>query len=163
MPAAVVASIGLGANLGDPQAALARALAELAVLPGTHLIATSPLYRSTPIDATGPDFVNAVALLRTELAPHALLAQLQRIEAAHGRERPYRNAPRTLDLDLLLYGDERIDDAGLTIPHPRMHERAFVLRPLADVAPDAVIPGLGRVADWLPRVADQNLALLKQR
>jgi 2-amino-4-hydroxy-6-hydroxymethyldihydropteridine diphosphokinase len=162
MPAAVVASIGLGANLGDSQAVLAQALAELAALPGTHLVATSPLYRSAPIDAAGPDFVNAVALLRTELAPHALLTQLQRIEAAHGRERPYRNAPRTLDLDLLLYGEARIDDAGLTIPHPRMHERAFVLRPLADVAPDALIPGHGRVADLLPRVADQRLALLKR-
>ena len=160
MPAAVVASIGLGANLGDPHAVLAQALAELAALPGTSLVATSPFYRSAPIDAAGPDFVNAVALLRTELTPHALLAQLQRIEAAHGRKRPYRNAPRTLDLDLLLYGDERIDDANLTIPHPRMHQRAFVLRPLADVAPDAIIPGLGRIDDWLPHVADQHLALL---
>jgi 2-amino-4-hydroxy-6-hydroxymethyldihydropteridine diphosphokinase len=162
MPAAVVASIGLGANLGDPRVTLAQALAELAALPGTRLIAASPFYRSAPIDAAGPDFVNAVALLRTELAPQALLAQLQRIEAAHGRERPYRNAPRTLDLDLLLYGNERIEDADLTVPHPRMHERAFVLRPLADVAPDAVIPGRGRVADWLSHVADQHLELLNR-
>ncbi|HMC15883.1 MAG TPA: 2-amino-4-hydroxy-6-hydroxymethyldihydropteridine diphosphokinase [Albitalea sp.] len=157
MPSAVVASIGLGANLGEPQAALEQALEALAALPGTKLIATSPFYRSAPIDAAGPDFINAVALLRTELGPHALLAHLQRIEVAQGRVRPYRHAPRTLDLDLLLYGDARIDEADLTIPHPRMHERAFVLRPLADVAPDAVIPGLGRVADWLPHVADQKI------
>jgi 2-amino-4-hydroxy-6-hydroxymethyldihydropteridine diphosphokinase len=162
MPAAVVASIGLGANLGEPLATLTQALAALAQLPGTALVATSPFYRSAPIDATGPDFVNAVALLRTELTPHALLAQLQRIEAEHGRERPYRNAPRTLDLDLLLYGDAQIAAPDLTVPHPRMHERAFVLRPLADIAPDAVIPGLGRIADWLPRVADQRLEPLNR-
>jgi 2-amino-4-hydroxy-6-hydroxymethyldihydropteridine diphosphokinase len=162
MPAEVVASIGLGANLGEPQQALAEALAALAALPDTQLVAASPFYRSAPVDAAGPDFVNAVAQLRTGLAPQALLAQLQRIEAEHGRERPYRNAPRTLDLDLLLYGDQRIAEPGLTVPHPRMHERAFVLRPLADIVPDAAIPGLGRIADWLPRVADQRLELLNR-
>jgi len=162
MPEPVVASIGLGANLGDPQASLVQALAELATLPSTTLIASSPFYRSAPVDATGPDFVNAVALLRTELTPHALLEQLQRIETQHGRARPYRNAPRTLDLDLLLYGDALIAAPDLTVPHPRMHERAFVLRPLADLAPDAVMPGLGRIADWLPRVADQRLEPLNR-
>jgi 2-amino-4-hydroxy-6-hydroxymethyldihydropteridine diphosphokinase len=157
MPAAVVASIGLGANLGEPLLALSHALVALTQLPKTVLLATSPTYRSAPIDASGPDFFNAVALLRTELAPHELLAQLQRIEAVHGRERPYRNAPRTLDLDLLLYGDQQIETEQLSVPHPRMHQRAFVLRPLNDVAPDAVIPGLGRVVEWLPRVAEQRI------
>jgi 2-amino-4-hydroxy-6-hydroxymethyldihydropteridine diphosphokinase len=157
MPAAVVASIGLGANLGRPRTALAEALAALAQLPRSELIATSPIYRSAPVDAAGPDFYNAVALLRTSLQPHELLVELQGIESAHGRERPYRNAPRTLDLDLLLYGDQRIATAQLVVPHPRMHQRAFVLRPLADVAPDAVIPGRGRVVEWLPRVADQQI------
>jgi len=109
------------------------------------------------VDAAGPEFVNAVALVDTELPAPALLAELQRIEAAHGRERPYRNAPRTLDLDLLLYGDERIDTPQLTVPHPRLHQRAFVLRPLADVAPQAVIPGHGRAAELLSGVADQHI------
>ena len=156
----VLASIGLGANLGEPLATLARALDELAHLPGSTLLARSPVYRSAPIDASGPDFFNAVALLRTGLRPQTLLGELQRIEALHGRERPYRNAPRTLDLDLLLYGDERFAEPGLTVPHPRMHQRGFVLRPLADVAPDATIPGLGRVSDWLAKVADQDIERL---
>ena len=155
-----LACIGLGANLGDPQAALRAALDEIAGLPGSVLLATSPIYRSAPIDATGPDYLNAVALLRTALAPHALLAELQRIEHAHGRERSHRNAPRTLDLDLLLYGDERIESPALTLPHPRLHQRAFVLRPLADVMPAGVIPGLGRIAEWLPQVADQRIERL---
>ncbi len=160
MAPTVVASIGLGANLGEPLVTLARALDELAQVPQSTLLACSPTYRSAPVDASGPDFCNAVALLRTGLTARALLAELQRIEALHGRQRPYRNAPRTLDLDLLLYGDERVDEPGLTVPHPRLHQRAFVLRPLADVAPQAVIPGLGPVGDWLPRVADQDIERL---
>jgi len=155
-----LACIGLGANLGDPQAALRAALHDIARLPDSALLATSPIYRSAPVDATGPDYLNAVALLRTALAPHALLAELQRIEHAHGRERSHRNAPRTLDLDLLLYGDERIESPALTLPHPRLHQRAFVLRPLADVMPAGVIPGLGPIADWLPQVADQRIERL---
>ena len=154
------AFVGLGANLGDARATLAAASDELARLPRTVLRTVSPLYRSAPIDATGPDFINAVALIDTELSASALLAELQRIEAAFGRVRPYRNAPRTLDLDLLLYGDERIDTPQLTVPHPRLHQRAFVLRPLADVAPAAVIPGLGSVATLLPGVADQHIERL---
>src|SRR5690349_9564124 len=102
------AAIGIGANLGDARATIAAALAELARLPGTALRVASSIYRSAPIDSSGPDYLNAVALLDTALTADALLAELQRIEAGHGRERPYRNAPRTLDLDLLLYGDERI-------------------------------------------------------
>lgn len=156
----VRACIGLGANLGEPRAALASAIDALATLPHARLVAVSPIYRSAPIDAAGPDFFNAVVLLSTTLAPLALLGELQRIERAHGRERGHRNAPRTLDLDLLLYGDERIDVPGLTVPHPRLHERAFVLRPLADLLPDAVIPGLGPIAPWLPGVADQRIVKL---
>lgn len=154
------ASIGLGANLGDPRATLAAARAELARMPRSVLRQFSPLYRSAPIDASGPDFINAVAIVDTELAAQALLAELQRIEATFGRLRPYRNAPRTLDLDLLLYGDACIDTPQLTVPHPRLHRRAFVLRPLADVAPQAVVPGLGPVADLLRGVADQHVERL---
>ncbi|TMH27989.1 MAG: 2-amino-4-hydroxy-6-hydroxymethyldihydropteridine diphosphokinase [Betaproteobacteria bacterium] len=152
-----LAAIGLGANLGDASATLTTALAELAQLPDSALEATSPFYRSAPIDADGPDYLNAVALLRTGLPPLALLAELQRVEARHGRERGYRNAPRTLDLDLLVYDELRLATPALTLPHPRMHERAFVLRPLADVAPELSIPGRGAVSEWLPRVVDQRV------
>lgn len=153
----VPACIGLGANLGDAQATLRAAQAALASLPRSTLIAVSPVYTSAPIDATGPDFLNAVALIRTSLDAHALLRELQRIELDHGRERGARNAPRTLDLDLLLYGGETIATPELTVPHPRMHERAFVLHPLLDVLPTASIPGRGPASDWLPHVADQRI------
>ena len=148
--------IGLGANLGDARATLRAALKELAALPESTLRQSSSVYRSTPIESSGPDYLNAVALLETRLAPLALLIELQRIESAHGRERPYHNAPRTLDLDLLLYGEQRIDSATLTVPHPRLHERAFVVRPLAEIAPDAQVPGFGCARDLLLRVADQQ-------
>jgi 2-amino-4-hydroxy-6-hydroxymethyldihydropteridine diphosphokinase len=154
------ACIGLGANLGDASATLRAARDALARLPQTRLLATSPLYRSAPIDAGGADFVNAVALIETGLAAQTLFDELQRIEASHGRERPYRHAPRTLDLDLLLYGDERIDTPTLTVPHPRLHERAFVLLPLADVVPDAVIPGRGPLGPWIARVREQRIERL---
>jgi 2-amino-4-hydroxy-6-hydroxymethyldihydropteridine diphosphokinase len=159
--AETLAYIGLGANLGDAGATLRAAFDDIARLPDSTLLATSRLYRTAPIDAGGPDYLNAVALVRTALAPHALLAELQRIELAHGRLRSHRNAPRTLDLDLLLHGEERIESAELTVPHPRLHERAFVLRPLADVMPSLVIPGLGPIAEWLPRVADQRIEPLE--
>lgn len=149
------AYVGLGANLGDARAALAQALAALDALPGTRRVATSSIYRSAPIDSSGPDYLNAVAALDTTLDPYALLAALQAIELAHGRERPYRNAPRTLDLDLLLHGEQVLDDPALTLPHPRLHLRAFVLRPLAEIAPALVVPGRGPVAALLPTVADQ--------
>jgi 2-amino-4-hydroxy-6-hydroxymethyldihydropteridine diphosphokinase len=162
MPSAPLtpAAVGLGANLGDARETIATALAELARLPETALRATSSIYRSAPIDSSGPDYLNAVALLDTALAADALLAELQRIEAGHGRERPYRNAPRTLDLDLLLYGDQRIATPTLTVPHPRLHERAFVLLPLAEVAPARVVPGLGRVDALVPGVAGQRIERL---
>ena len=152
--------VGLGANLGDARAALAQALEALAALPRTRLVAASPLYRSGPVDATGPDFVNAVAELDTPLTPRELLQALQAIEQAHGRQRPYRNAPRTLDLDLLLYGQRVIDEPGLTVPHPRLHQRAFVLVPLAELAPDLVHPLLGCLQGFRERVADQAVQRL---
>ncbi|MCE1250323.1 MAG: 2-amino-4-hydroxy-6-hydroxymethyldihydropteridine diphosphokinase [Comamonadaceae bacterium] len=127
--------IGLGANLGDAPAALAAAVQALGALPGTQLQRCSRLYRSAPVDAGGPDYYNAVAELHTGLAPLALLQALQAIEQAAGRERPYRNAPRTLDLDVLLWDEERIDLPQLTVPHPRLYERAFVLLPLAELRP----------------------------
>ena len=130
------AFIGLGANLGDAAAALRSALDELSRLPQTRLIASSSLYRTAPVDAGGPDYLNAVARIETSLDPHALLDALQAIELAHGRERPYINAPRTLDLDLLLYGEQQIASPRLTVPHPRMLERAFVLQPLLEIAPE---------------------------
>lgn len=134
----LIAYVGLGANLGDPQATLRWALDALAHTPGVRLVQASSLYRSAPVDANGPDFVNAVAKIATTLNAMALLQALQRIEDAAGRERPYRNAPRTLDLDLLLYGDAQIDSPTLTVPHPRMHQRAFVLLPMQEVAPARV-------------------------
>ena len=134
----VTAFIGLGANLGDAPAALRQALGALAQLPGTELVRSSRVYRSAPVDASGPDFLNAVAQVRTMLTAPELLAALQAIEQAAGRQRPYRNAPRTLDLDLLLYGEGRIASAALTVPHPRMRERAFVLLPLRELAPERV-------------------------
>jgi len=151
------AFVGLGANLGDARAALRSALDALARLPGSTRVVSSPIYRSAPIDSSGPDYLNAVAQLDTTLDAPALLAQLQQIERAHGRERPYHNAPRTLDLDLLLYGDAVIESPGLTVPHPRLHERAFVLRPLADLAPDLLVPGRGAVRTLLAGVTDQRI------
>jgi 2-amino-4-hydroxy-6-hydroxymethyldihydropteridine diphosphokinase len=156
----MIAFIGIGGNLGDARANVVDALARLDAQPGCRLVSSSSLWRTAPIDSSGDDYINAVALLDTDLDAHTLLAALHAIETAHGRERPYLNAPRTLDLDLLLYGDERIDTPALTVPHPRMHERAFVLAPLLEVAPDAVIPGRGRAADFLPDVAGQAIARL---
>jgi len=136
--APVTAFVGVGANLGDAQGTVREAIAALGRLPGTHLVAASRLYRSAPVDAGGPDFINAVAQVETQLSAPELLVHLQQVEQAAGRERPYRNAPRTLDLDLLLFGDARIDSPALAVPHPRMHERAFVLLPLQELAPERV-------------------------
>lgn len=152
--------VGLGANLGDARATLASAIKALDEHPAITRVATSSLYRSAPVDAQGPDFINAVVELHTSLAPLELLAVLQAIEAEHGRQRPYANAPRTLDLDLLLYGQRVLDHPALTLPHPRLHRRAFVLEPLAQIAPELVLPRLGRLQDWRERVADQTLERL---
>ena len=151
------AYIGLGANLGDARVTLAAALAALAELPESTLRLSSSIYRSAPIESSGPDYLNAVALIATRLAPQALLAELQRIERDHGRERPYRNAPRTLDLDLLLYGTQQLNGPGLTVPHPRMQLRAFVLQPLAEIAPDLQVPGHGALREMLAAVKDQRI------
>lgn len=130
--------VGLGANLGEREAALRKALGVLGQCPDTRVLRVSPLYGSAPVDAGGPDYLNAVAEIATTLTPGALLQALQSIEQAAGRERPYRNAPRTLDLDILWFGDQVIHTPSLTVPHPRMAERAFVLRPLADLVPERV-------------------------
>lgn len=151
------AFVGIGANLGDARAAIAAAIAALAALPSTRLVALSSLYRSAPVDAAGPDFLNAVAELRTALAPAELLAAMQAIEAAHGRERPWRNAPRTLDLDLLLYGELVREDPALRLPHPRMHQRSFVLVPLAEIDRSLRIPGHAPLAQLLAACADQRI------
>ena len=134
----MIACVALGANLGEAAAVVASAIDALNRLADTRLEARSHLYRSAPVVAQGPDFINAMAAVSTRLTAPDLLLALQQLEQRAGRERPYRNAPRTLDLDLLLYGDARIDSPSLTVPHPRMMERAFVLIPLAEIAPDLV-------------------------
>jgi 2-amino-4-hydroxy-6-hydroxymethyldihydropteridine diphosphokinase len=138
--APVQAFIGVGANLGDAAHAVRQALQALGSLPQTRLLASSALYASAPVDACGPDFINAVAQLETTLHAPALLFAVQQLEQQAGRERPYRNAPRTLDVDVLLYGSAVMHSPQLTLPHPRMTERAFVLLPLAEIAPDLVSP-----------------------
>jgi len=148
------AFVAIGANLGDARETVRRAMDDLDRLPRTRVSARSSLYRSAPVDAGGPDFVNAVVALQTELDPHALLAELQRLEAGAGRERPYRNAPRTLDLDLLRHGDAVLDTPQLSLPHPRMAERAFVLLPLAEIAPEQV------TSQQLAQVAAQRIERL---
>jgi len=159
----VLAYVGLGSNLGHPRRRLARALHALSRLPRSRLIAASANYASAPVDAPGPqpDYVNAVAAIATGLNPGAMLRQLRMIERRLGRRRAPgqpRNAPRLLDLDLLLYGGVRASRPELVLPHPRMHERAFVLRPLLDIAPAATIPGRGVARFWLPRTRGQRIA-----
>jgi 2-amino-4-hydroxy-6-hydroxymethyldihydropteridine diphosphokinase len=152
------AFVGLGANLGDPEAQVRRAFAALAELPRTRLLAASSLYRSAPVGVVAQlDFVNAVAELETALAARALLDALLAEEKRFGRRREFPKAPRTLDLDLLLYGDRVIAEPGLVVPHPRMHERAFVLAPLAEIAPDIAIPGKGRAGTLLAACSDQKI------
>ena len=154
-PATVRAFIGVGANLGDARAQVDSGIAALRALPRSGVVAQSRLYASKPVDAQGPDFVNAVVELQTALPAIELLRALQAIEYRHGRVRSTPNAPRTLDLDLLAYGAMRSDDPVLVLPHPRLHERAFVLRPLLEIAPDVSVPGVGALAPWLERVRDQ--------
>jgi 2-amino-4-hydroxy-6-hydroxymethyldihydropteridine diphosphokinase len=151
------AYIALGANLGDPLAQVRQSVVELGALPQTRLMQCSSFYLSAPVNAEGPDFVNAVAAVDTRLPASVLLQSLLDIENRHGRARDYRNAPRTLDLDLLLYDGLICSEPGLTLPHPRMHERMFVLLPLLEISPACRIPGRGRVGDWLERCRDQVL------
>jgi len=163
MATAATAWIGVGANLGDAAATVHAAIAALNEVGGVRLLQSSSLYRSTPIGPGvegQPDYINAVASVQTALTPAALLDALFAIELHFGRQRSVRNAARTLDLDLLLYGEEIIDQPGLQVPHPRMHERAFVLLPLAEVAPDTLIPGHGRAAALAQALPDQGVARL---
>jgi 2-amino-4-hydroxy-6-hydroxymethyldihydropteridine diphosphokinase len=157
---ATLVYLGLGSNLAHPRRQLARALRSIARLPGTRIVAVSRNYASAPVgtDDPQPDYVNSVVAVRTVLGPRALLAALHGIELAQLRRRVRRNAPRTLDIDVLLFGRRRIRLPGLTVPHPRMHERAFVLRPLADVDAAARIPGRGLARRYLPAVRGQRIA-----
>lgn len=155
--------VALGANLGDPVATVHAAIAALRQMSGSSVLAVSSLYRTAPMGLLHqPDFINAVVKLNAVSPAPTFLAQLFAIEARFGRQRSVANAPRTLDLDLLLYGDEVRMDAQLTLPHPRMHERAFVLAPLAEIAPQLVIPGLGNVEELLLCCADQRIERLNQ-
>jgi 2-amino-4-hydroxy-6-hydroxymethyldihydropteridine diphosphokinase len=151
----------LGSNLGDPPAQIRRALGTVAALPETRLVARSSLYRNPPSGYLDqPEFINAVAQIETRLEPRELLEQLLAIERAHGRVRNVPNGPRTLDLDILLYGERTVREPGLTIPHPRMLERAFVLVPLAEIAPEAVVPGRGRIADLAAKLDASGMVKL---
>jgi 2-amino-4-hydroxy-6-hydroxymethyldihydropteridine diphosphokinase len=147
----VMACVALGANLGDAVVTVRQALHDVAGLPQTQIFKASSLYRSAPYEAQGPDFINAVALVQTQLSPHELLHALQALELQSGRERPYKNAPRTLDLDLIFYGDVALATPELTLPHPRWQERAFVLQPLAEVWPERVS------VEQLKAVQDQTI------
>lgn len=152
------AFIALGSNLQNPGAQITRAFEKLAELPETSLVRQSSLYRSAPVGYDNqPDFINAAAELSTALEPLALLHGLLALETRFGRERPFPNAPRVLDLDLLLYDGRVMDTPQLTLPHPRMHERAFVLLPLAEIAPDLEIPGKGHMAELLAVCANQGV------
>ena len=147
------AAVALGSNLDDPEAQVRRGFEEIAALPDTRLLGRSRLYRTAPVGFVDqPDFVNACALVDTGLAPRALLDALLEVEKRHGRVREIPNGPRTLDLDIVLYGERVIDEPGLKVPHPRAHERAFVLVPLIDVWPEATIPGKGLARAWLEKV-----------
>jgi 2-amino-4-hydroxy-6-hydroxymethyldihydropteridine diphosphokinase len=153
-----LAYVGIGSNLLDPAAQVKSALAELARLPRSRLLKASSLYRTSPVGHTEqPDFVNAVASLETSLQPAELLAELQKIETQHGRQRSFKDAPRSLDLDLLLFDEIIQATADLKLPHPRMHQRAFVLKPLLEIAPGIAIPGVGPAAARLPEIADQQV------
>ena len=151
--------VTLGANLGQARQTLETAAAELAATPGIQDLTLAHFYSTAPVDSSGPDYVNTVTRFTCTLAPEDLLDRLQAIEQEHGRTRLYRNAPRTLDLDGLLYGQEQIDTERLTVPHPRMHERAFVLVPLADLAPELEL-AQGSVKDLLAQVRDQAITRL---
>jgi 2-amino-4-hydroxy-6-hydroxymethyldihydropteridine diphosphokinase len=153
-----IAFVGIGSNLAAPEQQVRQAFAELDRLPQTRVVKKSSLYRSSPIGyAPQPEFINAVAQLETGLPAERLLAQLQQIEARHGRSRSFANAPRTLDLDILLYGDVVLDTPGLKTPHPRMHERAFVLKPLLEIEPHIMIPRLGPASALLDACSGQKI------
>ena len=156
-----VAYLGLGANLGDARQTLKDAVVCLAQQHTITVLGKSSLYRTAPIDAGGNDYLNLAVKLETTLGVRHLLALCHKIEHHFGRERPFRNAPRTLDIDILLFGDQRIDDADLIVPHPRLAERAFVLVPLVEIDPALEIPGLGRADAFLPAVAGQRIEMVQ--
>ena len=157
-----IAVIGIGANIGNPREQVDAAFSALANLPDTRVLQRSSLYRSAPVGKTDqPDFVNAAALITTSLKPRELLVKLLDIEHNNGRKRSIKNGPRTLDLDLLTYGGRIMAEPGLSVPHPRMHERRFVLDPLVEIAPDCMIPGRGPARDWLAKTLDQNVERLE--
>ena len=157
-----LAYVALGANLADPVAQVRAAGVALADLPGSRLLRLSSLYRTAPVGIRGqPDFVNAVAALETRLDPEPLLDALFAVERRFGRHREFRHAPRTLDLDLLLYDQRVVDSERLSLPHPRMHLRAFVIAPLLEIAPLCRIPGRGAAAAWLPAVSRQAIERLE--
>lgn len=155
---AVQVFIALGANIAQPVKQVRRAIALLCLLPHTRLVKTSSFYCTAPVGyADQPDFINAVVEIHTSLSARELLESMLAIESALGRERTMVNGPRTIDLDLILYGDQIIHEHELVVPHPRMHERAFVLVPLTEIAPDVIIPGHGPALAMLPGIADQSL------
>lgn len=153
----VPAYVGIGANLGERNRTVHQAIQALGSIADSQLTGCSSLYVSAPVDASGDDFINAVVRLDTGLTAHVLLAELQKIEQVFGRERPYRNAPRTLDLDLLLYGQAQIHSRSLEVPHPRMTDRAFVLMPLLELDGSVHIPGKGDARDFLASVQNQQI------
>ena len=160
MTTPVIAYLALGSNLGDPVEQLVKARAAIKTIPGVEVIRTSSLYQSLAwgSDEPQPKYINAVISIQTSLSAHQLWLATSRIEAAHGRVRDgTRNAARTLDIDLLLYGDATIQSADLTLPHPRMHQRDFVLMPLVEIEPDVVIPEHGNARDCLQKVAPTNI------
>lgn len=160
-PLRVTAFVALGSNLDAPDRHIAAGLREIGALPDTTLVRNSSLYRSAPVGYRDqPHFINAVAEVRTSLSPRALLDELLAIERRHGRVRQFPNSPRTLDLDVVLYGDQVVREPGLAIPHPRMHERAFVVVPLLEIAPEVVVPGHGAARDLLGRVDEASLVRL---
>jgi 2-amino-4-hydroxy-6-hydroxymethyldihydropteridine diphosphokinase len=158
----VLAYVGLGANLGDAEATLHEAVRALGALAHSRVTAVSPLYRSAPVDATGPDYLNAVAVLHTRRSAEGLLSDLQALEVRFGRERPYRNAPRTLDLDLLFFGAQRSTSPALVLPHPRWAQRAFVILPLLDLLPEGLAPNGTRLDALLPALQGQSIERLEQ-
>jgi 2-amino-4-hydroxy-6-hydroxymethyldihydropteridine diphosphokinase len=159
----VLAYIGIGSNLGNPVARVYQAFQDLQSIPQTECISHSPLYSSKPIGPPQPNYINSVVALRTQLSPENLLVALQAIENAHGRRREIRWGPRTLDLDILLFGDLIMDDTHLNLPHPRLQERSFVLYPLQDIAPNLKVPGLGDLQTLLQRCPYHGLERLKIR
>lgn len=152
--------IGIGANLGDAKNTVQAAIKVLKTLPSSSWQVASSLYRTAPVDASGDDYINAVACVKTQLAPVDFLHALQSIEQDFGRERPYFHAPRTLDLDVLLFGQQCINTEELTVPHPEIIHRAFVLAPLTEIAPDIIIPNAGLASDYLSHVTDQRITRL---